>query len=415
MDQRRTIYLKRRIAIIAYLITEHEQECWVKDIYKNRSTQGAHQNLCQEMRLSNDQTFFEFYRMNPRQFDELVSLVGPKIQKRDTNYRKACSTSERIGVTLRYLATGESQRSLSYTYRLGRTTVCNILSETTLAIWDTLCPIYLPTPTAQGWLEIAHNFDRTWAFPNCIGAIDGKHIRVQAPRSTGSKNFNYKGYFSSVLLAMCDSRYCFTVVDIGSPGRSSDGAIFADSVMASPVLLKVPEPTTVTGIGTMPHVIVGDAAFPLKENIMRPYPGQHLNKKQRIFNYRLSRARRVIENAFGILAARWRIFHTPINASEEKIYRIIQATVCLHNFMMCSDRQARYCPNEFADWEDVSGQQNSGRWRHEGEILHPVQQLSSNNSSRNSQAIRDKFAQRFETDGRAPWQDTVVNRGFINE
>ncbi|KAG1684829.1 hypothetical protein GQR58_009292 [Nymphon striatum] len=106
-----------------------------------------------------------------------------------------------------------------------------------------------------------------------------KHIRVQAARSTGFKNFNYKGYFSSVLLAMCDSRYCFTVVD-RSPGRSSDGAIFADSVMASTVLLKVPEPTTVTGIGTMPHVIVGDAAFPLKENIMRPYPGQNLNKRQ---------------------------------------------------------------------------------------------------------------------------------------
>ncbi|KAG1684827.1 hypothetical protein GQR58_009292 [Nymphon striatum] len=161
-----------------------------------------------------------------------------------------------------------------------RTTVCEILSETTRAIWDTLCPIYLPTPTAQGWLEIAHYFERTWAFPNCIGTLMVcKHIRVQAARSTGFKNFNYKGYFSSVLLAMCDSRYCFTVVD-RSPGRSSDGAIFADSVMASTVLLKVPEPTTVTGIGTMPHVIVGDAAFPLKENIMRPYPGQNLNKRQ---------------------------------------------------------------------------------------------------------------------------------------
>ncbi|KAG1667912.1 Protein ALP1-like [Nymphon striatum] len=412
MDQRRRILLKRRIAIIAYLITEYQTKCSVKDKSKNRSKQRAHQNLCRKMRLSDDQTFFEFYRMNPRQFDELLTLVGPRIRKQDTNYKKACSASERIGVTLRYLATGESQTSLSYTHKLGRSTVSDILSETTRAIWDVLCPIYLPAPTEQRWLEIADYFDRRWAFPNCIGAIDGKHIRVQTPPGSGSKNFNYKEYFSSVLLAMCDSRYCFTVVDIGSLGRSTDGVIFADSVLASPVLLKVPEPTTVTGIGTMPHVVVGDAVFPLKKNMMRPYPGQKLNKRQRIFNYRLSRARRVIENAFGIFAARWRIFHTPINASQENIYRIIQATLCLHNFMMCSDRQARYCPNKFADWEDVNGQQHDGRWRQEGEILHSVQRLASNNSSRDSQVIRDKFAQRFETDGRASWQDTVVN---INE
>ncbi|KAG1660325.1 Protein ALP1-like [Nymphon striatum] len=408
MDHRRKVILKQRHAIMTYLIAETQRECWVRDIYKHRKEQGAHQNLFQEMRLSDDDTFFDFYGMMPSQFDELLSQVGSKIKKQDTTFRKACSASERLGVTLRFLATGESQRSLSFTYRLGRSTVCKMLSETTRAIWDVLCPIYLPTPTEQGWREIAHYFDRRWAFPNCIGAINGKHIRALAPPGTGSRNCH-------VLLAMCDSRYCFTVVDIGSPGRSSDGAIFADSVMASPELLKVPDPTTVPGIGTMPHVIVGDAAFPLKPNIMRPYSGKNLCKRHKIFNYRLSRARRVIENAFGILAARWRIFRTEINSSTENINSIIQATVCLHNFMMCSDQQARYCPNEFADWENVSVKQNSGRWiQEESESLHSVQRLSANNSQ-NSQVIRDGFAQRFETDGHAPWQDNFVDRGFTDE
>ncbi|CAM1311708.1 Uncharacterised protein at_DN1316 [Pycnogonum litorale] len=129
-----------------------------------------------------------------------------------------------------------------------------------------------------------------------------------------------------VLLAICDSRYCFTVVDIGSYGRGSDGSIYSTSRMATEDL-KVPPACHVSGIGDMPHVIVGDAAFPLQRNLMRPYPGNELNHEQRIFNYRLSRARREIENAFRILVARWRIFRTPIIARTERVESIVKATL----------------------------------------------------------------------------------------
>ncbi|CAM1311709.1 Uncharacterised protein at_DN1314 [Pycnogonum litorale] len=239
----------------------------------------------QEMRLSDHASFFRYLRMTPAKFDELLCKVGPLIVKQDTNYRKACSPGERLAVTLRHLANGDTQSSLSFSYRLGRNTICSIIKETTEAIWKTLQPEYLTCPDESGWQQIAHGFQERWNFPNCIGAIDGKHVTIQAPPNSGSHYFDYKHFFSMVLLAICDSRYCFTVVDIGSYGRGSDGSIYSTSRMATEDL-KVPPACHVSGIGDMPHVIVGDAAFPLQRNLMRPYPGNELNHEQRIFNYR---------------------------------------------------------------------------------------------------------------------------------
>ena len=76
--------------------------------------------------------------------------------------------------------------------------------------------------------------------------------------------------------------------------------------------LNVPEGSKIPGMDVeLPYFLVGDEIFPLKTWLMRPYPGT-LDETQRIYNYRVSRARRTIENVFGILAARWRIFRKAI-------------------------------------------------------------------------------------------------------
>ena len=85
--------------------------------------------------------------------------------------------------------------------------------------------------------------------------------------------------------------------------------------------------------GKVPYFLVGDKAYPLQSWLLIPYPGQGISKEQRIFNYRLSRPRRVIENAFGILNARWRVFMQPIQSTVEKTDQIVKATICLHNFL----------------------------------------------------------------------------------
>lgn len=74
-----------------------------------------------------------------------------------------------------------------------------------------------------------------------------------------------------------------------------------------------------------PCTFVGDDAFALTTRMMKPYSGRCMaDNKKRIFNYRLSRARRVIENAFGIMASRFRVFRRPIMADPENVVSIVK-------------------------------------------------------------------------------------------
>lgn len=87
----------------------------------------------------------------------------------------------------------------------------------------------IQTPTTETWESIASALESTANFPHCLGAVDGKHIRLVSPFNSGSMYFNYKEYFSVVLMAVADSNYKFVYVDIGSYGKDCDSAIFKRS------------------------------------------------------------------------------------------------------------------------------------------------------------------------------------------
>ena len=94
---------------------------------------------------------------------------------------------------------------------------------------------------------MAKGFEKYANFPNCIGAIDGKHIRLVQPTDTGSFYYNYKTFFSTVLLAVCDANYSFTYVDVGAYGKSSDSAVFHNSLLYKKLVenaLDIPEAQT---------------------------------------------------------------------------------------------------------------------------------------------------------------------------
>lgn len=75
----------------------------------------------------------------------------------------------------------------------------------------------VPT-SSEEWKKIADAFSTRWNFHHCLGALDGKHIAIRAPKTSGTLYHNYKGYFSCVLLALADADYKFIWADIGSQG-----------------------------------------------------------------------------------------------------------------------------------------------------------------------------------------------------
>lgn len=85
----------------------------------------------------------------------------------------------------------------------------------------------MPSPSKESFESTEKMFRERWNFPNVVGCLDGKHVRVRCPRRTGSLYYNYKNYFSIVLFALTDANYKFMAIDVGSFGREGDaGNIF---------------------------------------------------------------------------------------------------------------------------------------------------------------------------------------------
>ena len=85
-----------------------------------------------------------------------------------------------------------------------------------------------PPSTADEWEKPSNAFERIWNL-HVLGALDGKHIAMDCPKNSGSREYNYKGYFCTNLLTMCDARYCYTVVAVGQYGSTNDSGVLLNS------------------------------------------------------------------------------------------------------------------------------------------------------------------------------------------
>lgn len=272
----------------------------------------------------------------------------------------------------------------------------------------------MPT-TEEEWRYIAENYEAQWNFPHCLGAIDGRHCILQAPIHSGSDYFNYQSNFSIVLLGVADPNYCFLFADVGCQGRISDGGVLKNSMfwkkLQNNELHLPPDDILPNGDVKVPYVFVGDDAFSLSEHLMKGYPvEQKKGSKKRIFNYRLSRARRIVENVFGIMSAVFRVLRKVMLLSPEKATLVVLACVYLHNFLRKSKHSRKnYTPpgtfDEEKDGKIIPGLWRQGNENRNAESFLPIPKIGRK-SSVNCEAIRNTFASYFMCEGSVSWQNT---------
>ncbi|XP_040195561.1 protein ALP1-like [Rana temporaria] len=382
MKRRRAIESRRRL-----------RRYWVHPLTSQRLSIGYFALMFGELRTHGDK-FYNYTRMSVESFDELLGLVRGRIIRQRTNMRRCISEEERLLLTLRYLATGASFTSLHHQFLMGISTVSTIVHDTCIAIWEELKSTVMPEPTISLWEEIAEEFWEKTNFPNCIGALDGKHIRLIKPPNSGSRYFNYKKYFSIVLLGLSDANMRFVAVDVGAYGSSGDSHIFRNSMMGQGLQygdFNVPQPRPLPGTAgpDLPLVVLGDEAFALSTHLLRPYTRHGLTAKKRIFNYCLSRAHRMVECAFGICTAKWRVLLTAMHLEVDHAVNVVLACCVLHNFLRGKEITHNEPPLPVCE-------------EHRGSV-------TTSRPSNHALQVREHFSDFFlYDDGQLPWQYDYV-------
>lgn len=387
-----------------------ERTVWVRPWLQRRLELGQYSRLLEELRVEDVRGFRNFLRLDPDMFQELLRRMLPRLTKTDTFCRKALSPGLKLAITLRYLASGDNYHSLMYGFRVPHNTISKLIPEVCEAIIAEYAEEVIEGPTTeQQWRAISQQFSRRWQFEHCLGALDGKHIAIRCPTNAGSEYYNYKGFHSIILMALVDGDYKFSWVDVGSNGSAGDAQVFNRSELKECMddqTLGVPAPEPLPHDDRdMPFFIVGDDAFALRTWLMKPFSKRNLTDIERIFNYRLSRARRIVENAFGILAHRYQCLLTTLRQKPPTVVSIVLACICLHNLM-----RVRYPAQQNADVDQEDQDHNvaPGAWRQNNPLVG-IYGARGNRMTVAAKHQRQYLSAYYSSDaGSVPWQMNMI-------
>ncbi|XP_041366976.1 putative nuclease HARBI1 [Gigantopelta aegis] len=306
---------------VVHLLHVRRQACqqqrrryWVREWLIRRPLYGMYEKLMGELEREDVAGFRNFIRMEPAQFYELLQTIGDRITKQNIWFRKPLEPGLKLSIAFRYYAEGDSYHSLMYSFRVAHNTISKIVLEVSSAI------------VAELAVERNGSFSTPWA--PLVANTCTSDVRPRGDHCTT---------ITRAFMAHVDAEYKFMWIDIGTAGSHSDAQVFNHSELKDAIdngVIGFPNAAPLPGDDkNVPFFMLGDDAFALRTWMMKPYSTQNLEHDDRIFNYRLSRARRIVENAFGILASRFRCLVPTMHQTPVTVVQIVEACVCLHNLM----------------------------------------------------------------------------------
>ncbi|XP_029947546.1 protein ANTAGONIST OF LIKE HETEROCHROMATIN PROTEIN 1 [Salarias fasciatus] len=297
--------------------------------------------------------FVQNFRVSRESFDYICDQTRGLLVKKDMNYRLCIPVQKRVAIAIWKMATGSEYQTISHLFGVGLCTVYNCVQEFCDAVIRVLLPLHVKTPDAPKLLEMATFFKNRWRAPQCVGAIDGSHIPITAPKEFPKDFFNRKGWHSVVLQAVVDGKGLFWDVCVGFPGRMHDARVLRLSslweVLSDGQLLGQ-QKANISG-RQVGHNIIGDPAYPMLEWLMKPFSDTgRLTPAQSMYNFRLSSARSVMEMAFGRLKGRWRWLLKRNECKLELAKRMVLACCVLHN--ICEEHGDNFVEEHLGSWSD---------------------------------------------------------------
>ncbi|RUS89926.1 hypothetical protein EGW08_002278 [Elysia chlorotica] len=297
---------------------------------------GVFSSLLQELKLTDSKDFMEFFRISPQLFHILMDALRDDLTKCHTNYKKPIDPERKLMLTLRYLATGATFRTIHKTFGLGLSTARLAIYDVCSAIQKQLTPSELPNQTAESLRETSEHFYRRWKYPHCIGALARRSIRIK--RISGgniTQPYNRNHDLLLQVQAVTDADGMFTFLEIG---EYVDTYPFKASSLGQAIMNKeipIPSEEPVLNATTLPYVFVSDETFPLVANVMRPYPKRNVTycSTKRAYNHCHSQVRQVAERTFDKMTSRWGILEGTLVVNYNFAKLIVIACCILHNFV----------------------------------------------------------------------------------
>ena len=192
-------------------------------------------------------------------------------------------------------------------------------------------------------------------------------------------------------------------VDMGTAGSCSDTQIFNTCHLKRKIddgSIGFPDPAPITQGGRdVPYFIFADNAFAQKTWLMKPYGRRMLTREERVANYRISRGRRVVENAFGILVSKFRVMMATIELPSETVREVVFTCVVLHNILR-SQYQGQHGGQQPRDDDDDDDVPGDGRL-----IGDAADSGHDRNHAREAKRMRDYLKDYFNNEGAVAWQD----------